>query len=285
MKIIDLLRSGKVGISSEMFPPKKESGLPNSLEIVHEIAKTNTDFISVTYGAGGSLQGQALAIACEIQKCGIPAMSHLTCINSDEEKIEAELERFKAAGIENVLALRGDRVPGGVDNPKFLHASDLTRKIKSFGDFCVGGACYPHGHPEASSLDEDIEHTKFKIDAGCDFLVTQMIFDNDVLYNYMFRLMAHGINVPVIPGIMPVVNAKQITRICELSGMPLPTKFRAIVEKYADNPAALMQAGIAYSEGQIVDLIANGFKNIHIYTMNKPEIIGAVCKNLSELLK
>ena len=285
MKIIDLLKSDHVGISCELFPPKKESGLPNALEIVREIAAGGSDFISVTYGAGGSLAGQALALAVEVQRCGKPAMSHLTCINSDEAKIEAELAQFKAAGIENVMALRGDRVPGGVENPQFLHASDLVKKIKASGDFCVGGACYPQGHPEAASLDEDIEHTKIKLDAGCDFLVTQMVFDNDILYNYMFRLMAHGIHVPVIPGIMPVINAAQITRICELSGMPLPPSYRAVVEKYADNPLALQQAGVAYATGQVVDLIANGFKNIHIYTMNKPEIVGAICNNLSALLQ
>ena len=240
--------------------------------------------MSVTYGAGGTSVGHTQEIARKIQENGIPALAHLTCVKSSEVQILEVLKGFQENGIENILALRGDLPDGKVDGV-FEHASDLAGFIKKQGDFCVGGAAYPEGHPEAGALDRDIENTKYKIDAGVDFLVTQMIFDNNVLYNYMFRLMSAGINVPVVPGIMPVTNAKQIARICQLSDTKLPPQFRAIVEKFADSPEALKQAGIAYATGQIIDLIANGFTNVHIYTMNKPEIIGGIMDNLSEITK
>lgn len=207
----------------------------------------------------------------------------MTCIDADEVKIDDVLGQLNTSGVQNILALRGDAVNG--NSGAFAHASDLMAKIKSSGDFCVGGACYPEGHPEAGSLDKDIANTKRKIDSGCDFLVTQMVFDNNIIYNYMYRLLRHGIDVPVVAGIMPVTNARQINRICELSGTKLPPNYRAIVEKFADDPEALKQAGIAYATGQIVDLIANGLKNIHVYTMNRPEIIGGIMKNLSEIVK
>ena len=286
MKISTLLANKKVGISCEVFPPKKGSELLNAFEIVHQIAASGSDFISVTYGAGGTTAGETVAIAREIEKNGVPALAHLTCITTDTAKVQTVLGELRQAGIENVMALRGDKLPGFVGEPAvFKHASDLVKLIKDNGDFCVGGACYPQGHPEAASLNQDIENTKIKVDAGCDFLVTQMIFDNNILYNYMYRLMSAGVNVPVVPGIMPVTNAKQIRHICELSGTPLPPHYQAIIEKFSDDPVALKQAGIAYAMGQVVDLIANGFKNVHIYTMNKPEIVGSIVKNLSALLK
>ena len=240
--------------------------------------------MSVTYGAGGTSVGHTVAIAKGVQDNGIPALAHLTCVKSDEAKILEVLQQLKDNGISNVLALRGD-LPDGTHDGHFAHASDLAKFVKANGDFCVGGAAYPEGHPEAGTLDKDIENTKYKIDAGVDFLVTQMFFDNTILYNYMFRLLSAGIHVPVVPGIMPVTNAGQINRICQLSGTKLPPQFRAIVEKFADKPEALKQAGIAYATGQIIDLIANGFRNIHVYTMNRPEIIGGIMRNLSEIVK
>ncbi len=283
MKISELLKSDKPCISCELFPPKAGSELQNALKIVDEIAVIRPHFISVTYGAGGTSAGQTVAIAKSVEEHNIPALAHLTCIDATEAKIDGMLANFRANGIQNVLALRGDAVTNGVRD--FAHASDLMRKISASGDFCIGGACYPEGHPEAGSLDKDIEHTKKKIDAGCEFLVAQMCFDNNIMYNYMYRLLRNGIDVPVVAGIMPVTNAKQINRICELSGTKLPPHYRAIVERFADDPQALMQAGIAYALGQIIDLIANGFKNIHVYTMNKPEILRGIMKNLSEIVK
>ena len=283
MKITELLKSDKPCISCELFPPKAGSELQNALKIVDEIAVIKPHFMSVTYGAGGTSAGQTLAIAQAVEEHNIPALAHLTCIDATEAKIDDMLDNFRKAGVQNVLALRGDAVTSGVRD--FAHASDLMRKISASGDFCIGGACYPEGHPEAGSLDNDIENTKKKIDAGCEFLVSQMCFDNNIMYNYMYRLLRNGIDVPVVAGIMPVTNAKQINRICELSGTKLPPHYRAIVERFADDSQALMQAGIAYALGQIIDLIANGFKNIHVYTMNKPEIIRGIMKNLSEIIK
>lgn len=283
MKITELLKDDKPCISCELFPPKAGSELQNALKIVDKIAEIKPHFMSVTYGAGGTSAGQTVAIAKAVEEHNIPALAHLTCIDATGDGIESMLGKFRDNGIQNVLALRGDAV---TDKPReFMHASDLMRKISASGDFCIGGACYPEGHPESGSLDKDIENTKKKIDAGCEFLVAQMCFDNNIMYNYMYRLLRNGIDVPVVAGIMPVTNAKQINRICELSGTKLPPHYRAIVERFADDPQALMQAGIAYALGQIIDLIANGFKNIHVYTMNKPEVIGGIMKNLSEIIK
>ncbi len=285
-KIINILKNGKVHISCELFPPKQGAELQNSLEIAKKIAAVRPSYMSVTYGAGGSTVGYSAALAKEVQANGLPALAHLTCMKADEEKICSVLGQLQEFGVNNILALRGD-VPADMQDAytgHFKHASDLMSFIKKQGDFCVGGAAYPEGHPESGSLEKDIENTKYKVEAGVDFLVTQMFFDNTILYNYMFRLLNAGINIPVVPGIMPVTNAKQIIRICQLSGTKLPPQFRAMVEKFADKPEALKQAGIAYATGQIIDLIANGFDNVHIYTMNKPEIIGGIMESLSEIV-
>ena len=286
MKIIDQLRGDTMGLSCELFPPKEGGQLANALDIVHQIAKREVDFISVTYGAGGSAVGKSVAIAAEVEQSGVPAMAHLTCVNATEASLEKTLDELQARGVRNILALRGDLPAGMVlEHTEYRHASDLVKKIKSYGDFCVGGACYPEGHPESAGLDDDIEKLKYKVDNGVDFLVTQMFFDNAILYNYMYRLLAHGINVPVVPGILPVTNARQITRICQLSGTKLPLHFRAIVERFADDPEAMKQAGINYATTQALDLLANGFKDVHIYTMNKPEVIGGMLDNLSHIVR
>lgn len=285
-KIIEILNDGRIHLSCELFPPKQGSELQNSLEIVNRIAAVKPSYMSVTYGAGGSTVGYSAALAKEVQDNGLPALAHLTCVKADEVKITEVLQQLQSHGVNNILALRGD-IPAdmqGDHQGSFAHASDLMRFIKEQGDFCVGGAAYPEGHPESGSLEQDIENTKYKVEAGVDFLVTQMFFDNTILYNYMFRLLRAGINVPVVPGIMPVTNAKQIIRICQLSGTKLPPQFRAMVEKFADKPEALKQAGIAYATGQIIDLISNGFDNVHIYTMNKPEIFKGIMDNLSEIV-
>lgn len=286
-KIIDILKEDTVSISCELFPPKVGSELKNALDVVDQIAKVKPSYMSVTYGAGGSTVGYTAAIAERIQQHNIPALAHLTCIQADEEKIRGVLQNLQEKGIHNILALRGD-IPAGMEDKAlgdFQHASQLADFIKQHGDFCVGGAAYPEGHPESGSMAQDIENTKLKVAGGIDFLVTQMFFDNTILYNYMFRLLAAGVNVPVVPGIMPITNAKQIMRICQLSGTKLPPGLRAMVEKFADKPAALQQAGINYATGQIIDLVANGFNHIHIYTMNKPEIIGGIMANMSEIVK
>lgn len=288
MKIIDILNSGKITVSCELFPPKPGAGLQGTKEIVQDIAALKPSFMSVTYGAGGGTSNNTVSLANEVQNTnGITALAHLTCVSSDKGKIKSVLAELQSCGIENILALRGD-VPDGTLFPKaaqYQHANELIEEIQATGGFCVGGACYPEGHPESPSMQKDIEGIKMKIDSGCQFLATQMFFDNNVLYNFMFKLLKQGIDVPVIAGIMPVTNAKQIARICSLSGTALPPRFRAIVDRFADNIAAMKQAGIAYATEQIIDLIANGVNNIHIYTMNKPDIAGSIIHNLSEIFR
>lgn len=283
MKIIDILKSGKVTVSCELFPPKAGAELEGAKQVVRRMAELKPSFMSVTYGAAGGASQNTVNIANEIQNVnGVTALAHLTCVNSNLEKIKEVLGQLEEKGIENVLALRGDLVEGSALG-EFRHASQLAELIRKEG-FCVGGACYPEGHPESPSLEKDIWGLKQKVESGCQFLTTQMFFDNNILYNFMFRLLKAGVDVPVVAGIMPVTNSKQITRICSLSGTALPPRFRAIVDKFSDNPAAMRQAGIAYATEQMIDLIANGVKNVHIYTMNKPDVAGSIMQNLSEMI-
>ena len=283
MKIIDLLKNEKVCISCELFPPKAGTELQNALNIVSDIAEVGPHFMSVTYGAGGTSVGQTVAIARAIEASGRPALAHLTCIDADEAKIDGVLAQMRAAGVQNVLALRGDAVNG--NDGDFAHASDLMGKIKKAGDFCVGGACYPEGHPESSNKSVDMDYLKEKVDAGCDFVTTQMFFDNSLLYSYLYRIREKGITIPVIAGIMPVTSGSQLKRIAQMSGSYMPARFLSLVDKYGDNPAAMKQAGIAYATDQIIDLLANGIKGIHVYTMNKPDVAAQIQSNISELLK
>lgn len=286
MRIIDVLKDEQVHISCELFPPKQGHQLENVKQVVQEIAILKPSYMSVTYGATGGTSDYTVDIANEIQnKNEIPALAHLTCASSTREKVHEVVEQLKAKKIENILTLRGD-IPENADFPlpnQYKHASELIADVKSLGDFCIGGACYPEGHPEAANMQEDIEHLKEKVDAGCDFLTTQMFFDNGIYYNFMYKILKKNINVPVVAGIMPVTNATQIRRIISLSGNNVPPRFKAIVDRFSDNPAAMKQAGIAYATEQIIDLIANGVNNIHIYTMNKPDVAGAIFKNLSEI--
>lgn len=286
MRIIDVLKDEQVHISCELFPPKQGYQLENVKQVVQEIAYLRPSYMSVTYGATGGTSDYTVDIANEIQnKNGIPALAHLTCASSTREKVHEVVEQLKAKKIENILTLRGD-IPENADFPlpnQYKHASELIADVKSLGDFCIGGACYPEGHPEAATMQEDIEHLKEKVDAGCDFLTTQMFFDNGIYYNFMYKILKKNINIPVVAGIMPVTNATQIKRIISLSGNNVPPRFKAIVDRFSDNPAAMKQAGIAYATEQIIDLIANGVNNIHIYTMNKPDVAGAIFHNLSEI--
>jgi methylenetetrahydrofolate reductase (NADPH) len=287
MKISDILNTGKITVSCELFPPKHGSGLAGAQNIVRETAALRPSFISITYGAGGGTSDYTASLAAETQKHGITALAHLTCISSDRQTIRDVLSKLAADKIENILALRGD-IPNGQPFPadaQYHHACDLMKEIQSAGDFCIGGACYPEGHPESESLEKDIESLKIKADCGCSFFTTQMFFDNNIFYNFLYRLLHHKIDVPVIAGIMPVINGRQIARICKISGTVLPPRFRAIVEKFSENSAAMAQAGIAYATEQIIDLIANDVRNIHIYTMNKPDIAGKIMNNLSEIFK
>jgi len=283
LKVIDILNNGKVNVSCELFPPKVWSQVSGAKQVVRDIAKLSPSFMSVTYGAGGGTSEHTVDISREVQACGVTAVAHLTCLSTTEEKLVSVIEQLKADKIENILALRGDKgelsVPGA-----FTHASELIGLIKAHGDFCIGGACYPECHPESSSIAADLDGLKIKADSGCQFFTTQMFFDNNVFYKFMYRLLAAGINVPIVAGIMPVTNSAQLDRIVSLSGSGIPLRFKAIADKFADDPAAMKQAGIAYATDQIIDLIASGVNNIHIYTMNKPDIAQSIMSNLSDII-
>lgn len=288
MKISELLHTGNITFSCEIFPPKPGADISRMWEVVQGIAELSPDFISVTYGAGGSTSKRTEEIAVRIQEQHhIPALAHLTCVSSTREDIRRQLASFQEKGIENILALRGD-IPQDSNFPvgaHYQHAYELIQDIKSQGDFCIGGACYPEGHVECESREEDIDHLKQKMECGCDFFTTQMFFDNNMLYNFLYRTLSKGIEVPIIAGIMPVTNARQVKRSCELSGSTLPARFLRMAERFSHDPASMKQAGIAYATEQIIDLIANGVNHIHLYTMNKPEIAAAIVHNLSDILR
>ena len=288
MKIKDRLTDGKVHISFEVFPPKTDAKFESVQNAVDEIAKLAPSFISVTYGAGGGTSKNTVKIASHIQnELGVDSIAHLTCVSSTKEEVRQRIQEMKENGIQNILALRGD-IPAESEFPipnQYKYAYELIEDIKAQGDFCIGAACYPEGHVECEHKEDDIAHLKQKVDCGVDFLTTQMFFDNSVFYNFLYRIREKGITVPVLPGIMPVTNGKQIARSCQLSGAVLPSRFRAIVDRFGDNPKAMQQAGIAYATDQIIDLIANGIHNIHVYSMNKPEVALAIMSNLSEIVK
>lgn len=286
MKISDILKQDRVTLSFEVFPPKTSSSYESVARATQEIAALHPDFMSVTYGAGGGTSEHTVQIAADLHaQYGVNVLTHLTCVSSTRQHVSAMLEKFKQQGIENVLALRGDIPAGGAPENDYHYAAELVRDIKSQGDFCVGGACYPEGHVEAANKTEDILHLKEKVDAGCEFLTTQMFFDNNILYNFLYRIREKGITVPVIAGIMPVTNVKQIKRITSMSGTYLPERFKAIVDRFGENPEAMKQAGVIYATEQIIDLIANGVNHIHVYSMNKPEVAAGIQASLSEILK
>ena len=286
MKIRDILAEGKPTLSFEVFPPKTAGNYESVEKAALEIAGVHPAFMSVTYGAGGGTSEYTVGIASTIQNKGtVTPLAHLTCVSSTRQRVKELLQELQENKIENILALRGDIPEGGRVAFDYQYASELIADIKKAGDFCIGGACYPDGHVESASKDEDIIHLKEKVDAGCDFLTTQMFFDNNILYNFLYRIREKGITVPVIAGIMPVTNANQITRICKMSGTYLPSRFKAIVDRFGNDPAAMKQAGIAYATDQIIDLIANGVNAIHIYSMNKPDVAVRIRESLSQIIR
>lgn len=285
MKIRDILKQNKPTLSFEVFPPKTEDRYESVEQAALKIAELNPAFMSVTYGAGGGTSRYTVDIAAALQEqCGVTSLAHLTCVSSTREKVRTVLAELKERGVENVLALRGDIPADGKVENVFRYASELIAEIKQTGDFCIGAACYPEGHVESVNKTADIGYLKEKVAAGCDFVTTQMFFDNHILYNYLYRIRERGITVPVIAGIMPVTNVAQIKRICAMSGTYLPARFEAIVDRFGDKPAAMKQAGIAYATEQIIDLIANGVNGIHVYSMNKPDVAERIQASLSEIL-
>ncbi len=290
MKLTELLCQDKNSLSFEVFPPKSDSSFESVKCAVEEIAKLKPSFMSVTYGAGGGTSCYTLDIAKDIkEKYDVPTLAHLTCVSSTKETVRKKIEDIRAAGIQNVMALRGDLTPelasGDRSTWDYRYAIDLVRELRECGaDFCIGGACYPEIHPESETQREDIKHLKEKVDAGCSFLTTQMFFDNNLLYNFLYKIREAGITVPIIPGIMPITNANQVERAVRLSGSFMPQRFKSLVDKFGSNPAAMKQAGISYATDQIIDLFANGITNVHVYSMNKPDVAAAIQKNLSDIL-
>lgn len=290
MKIIDLLNRDALGISFEVFPPKTSVKFDAVKEATEGVAALNPLFVSTTYGAGGGTSQYTLDIVKNIHnKYKLPTLAHLTCVSSTRETVKAQIDAIKAAGVENIMALRGDLTPEleNTDRSKwaYRHAIDLVRDIKeSDADFCIGGACYPEVHPESSCQRDDILHTKEKVEAGVEFLTTQMFFDNNLFFNYLYKLREAGVTVPVLPGIMPITNANQVERAIKLSGSFMPQRFKSLVDMFGNDPAAMEQAGIAYATDQIIDLYANGIKNVHVYSMNKPHVAKAIMNNLSNIL-
>ena len=290
MKLTELFKNDKLSLSFEVFPPKTDTAFESVKHATEEIAKLRPSFMSVTYGAGGGTSKFTLDIAKNIKaNYGVPTLAHLTCVSSTRETVRERIEDMKAAGIENVMALRGD-IPAGLENADrshwdYKHAVELVRELKESGaDFCIGGACYPEIHPESANQKEDIKYLKEKVEAGCEFLTTQMFFDNNLLYNFLYKIRESGITVPIIPGIMPITNGNQVDRAIKLSGSFMPQRFKSLVDKFGTTPAAMKQAGIAYATDQIIDLFANGIRNVHVYSMNKPDVAEAILRNLSDIL-
>lgn len=289
MRIIDILNKEQMSLSYEVFPPKKETSFDSVRLATEEIAALNPAFMSVTYGAGGGTSQYTLAVAKNIkEKYDVPMLAHLTCVSSDKETVHQRIEELKEAGINNVMALRGDLTPELEQSDRskwdYRHAIDLISELKERGDFCIGAACYPEVHPESINQREDIMHLKEKVDAGVDFLTTQMVFDNNLFFNFLYKIREAGITVPVLPGIMPITNGNQVERAIKLSGAFMPQRFKAMVDKFGNNPDAMKQAGIAYATDQIIDLYANGITNVHVYSMNKPDIAKGIYNNLSDIL-
>ncbi len=287
MKITDIIKGERPSLSFEVFPPKTDDKYESVMQAAERIAEIKPDYMSVTYGAGGGTSEYTANIAARLQKLGVTSLAHLTCVSSSKEKIHEELVHLKELCIENILALRGD-IPEDLcmDNLQYHYAYELIDEIKRFDDnFCIGGACYPETHPESENSVKDIEYLKRKVESGCEFLTTQMFFDNNILYNFMYRMLKAGIDVPVVAGVMPVTSATQIKRLCSISGNALPQQFIRIVDRYADKPEAMKQAGIAYATAQIIDLYANGINAVHVYSMNKPDVAEQIKRNLSEIIK
>ena len=290
MKLTELLKKEGLSLSFEVFPPKTDTTFESVKEATEQIASLRPAFMSVTYGAGGGTSRYTLEIAKNIkERYGVPTLAHLTCVSSTKATVKERIEAMKAAGIENVMALRGD-IPKEMEEEDrsawdYHHASELVQELRASGaDFCIGGAAYPEVHPESASQDEDIRYLKEKVEAGCDFLTTQMFFDNNLLYNFLYKIREAGVTGPVIPGSIPITSATQIERAVKLSGSFMPRRFHALLDKFGHNARAMKQAGIAYATDQIIDLYANGIKNVHVYSMNKPDVARAILNNLSDIL-
>lgn len=285
MKITNLFTKKKPTISFEVFPPNEIYSLDEVFGVIDELALLKPDFISVTYGAGGASRGRTVEIASKIKnKNHIEALAHLTCIGAEKDEIDSILTELKNNNIENILALRGDLPKDGTHLKKgdFLHASDLVKYLKNNDSFSVGGAFYPEGHQDTNDL-LDLFNLKIKVDSGTDFIISQIFFDNEQFYEFRNKLKKLNINIPIVAGIMPVTNAKQIRKITSLCGCTIPEKLRKILDRYENNPKALKEAGIAYATEQIIDLMTSDIDGIHIYTMNKTETAKKIMNSIQNI--
>ncbi len=287
MKLKSLFEEKKTVFSFEIFPPKKTSSIQTIYDTLDALSGLSPDFISVTYGAGGNPADRStVQIASTIKhKYNIEPLAHLTCVNSTHEHIGLILDDLRQNGIENILALRGDINPNIPPQTDYRYACDLIRELNTCGEFDLAAACYPEGHPECPNMEDDILHLKQKVDAGATHLISQLFFDNNDFYNFLYRVREAGIMVPIEAGIMPVTNRKQIERMVSLCGASLPKKFVKIMHRYGDDPAAMQDAGIAYAVEQIVDLISNGVQGIHLYTMNNPLIAHRISQSVASLIR
>ena len=286
MFISDLFKSKKTVWSFEIFPPKPTADLSGIKATVAALADLKPDYVSVTCSAGGSGNSRTNEIAdMLLDDYGVLPLAHLTCINSTKDEIRASLKQLHGDGVENILALRGDRVQGAAPSPDFAHADELVRFIRSEGyDFDIAGACYPEGHPESRDLIEDINNLKRKVDAGVTHLNTQLFYDNDDFFRFRDMLAVAGIDIPVQAGIMPLVKKTTVDRTVGLTGAKIPAKISRMVARFYDDPDSLMQAGIAYATDQIVDLISAGVDGVHLYVMNNAAVARAITDNVSSLL-
>ena len=290
MKIKNILKNESPSLSFEVFPPKSDTLYESVKEATEKIAMLKPSFMSVTYGAGGGTSRYTLETAKNIETSfGVPTIAHLTCVSSTKETVRKQIKELIDAKIENVMALRGDIPDEMLKTDRsgwdFCYATDLIREIKaSGGDFSIGGACYPEVHPESPDQKEDILHLKEKADAGCDFLTTQMFFDNNLFFSFMYKIREAGITVPVIAGIMPITSANQVERAVKLSGSFMPHRFKSLVDRFGSDPLAMKQAGLAYATDQIIDLFANGINHVHVYSMNKPDVAEMIQDNLSAII-
>ena len=286
MRITEIITGATPSLSFEVFPPKTNDKYESVAGAVREIAKLNPSFMSVTYGAGGGTSEYTAKIAEEVKSYGVTSLAHLSCISSNKELVKTQIHKLKGLGIENILALRGD-IPDWLDknNLQYHYAYELIDDIKSATDFCVGGACYPECHPESESAEKDLEYLKIKVDHGCEFLTTQMFFDNDIFFRFVDRARKVGIEVPIIAGIMPITSFSQLDRIRAISGNEIPKSFLKVMEKYMDNPVAFKQMGIEYATEQARKIYENGFSAVHIYSKNKLEVASEIQNGLKDIIK
>ncbi|MCM1161360.1 MAG: methylenetetrahydrofolate reductase [NAD(P)H] [Roseburia sp.] len=286
MKISEIYSKHKRSLSFEIFPPKKDSELKNIDATLEVLCQLKPDFISVTFGAGGSSNcNRTIELAKKIKyEYQVEPVVHLTCLSYDKAEIDEFSKVLTEEGIQNVLALRGDKNPNIQEKEDFKHASDLMEYLGQKGNFCMAGACYPECHPESENRVSEIRHLKKKVDAGAQVLLSQLFFDNDYFFRFVEDCRIGGIGVPIIPGIMPVINAAQIKRMVTMCGASFPVRFQKIIHKFEDNKEALFDAGMSYALSQIIDLLVNDIDGIHLYTMNNPVVAGKICEGIRNII-